>query len=164
MKRARLMAKGRIPRVKPFRASKARITRTKGIRKPKEKSISKLIKEADKIASEIVRGLTSKTDRTFGTCYTCGKCKLKRRLQCGHFISRKWKAIRWHFDNMRPQCAGCNKFANGQPQIFRRNLIKEIGKERVEYLEEIFDQDTKMSHTFLESKIQELKSLSTPQS
>lgn len=129
----------------------------KTLRKTKVKSISKLIKEADKIASEIVRGLTSKTDRTFGRCYTCGKLKLKRKLQCGHFISRKWKAVRWDFDNMRIQCAGCNKFNNGEPQKFRRNLIREIGKERVEHLEEIFDRDTKLSREFLENKITELR-------
>lgn len=121
------------------------------------KSISKLIKEADRLASETVRGLESKTDRTFGRCYTCGKTKLKRHLQGGHFISRRWKAVRWHFDNMRPQCAGCNKFKNGEPQKFRRNLIKEIGKERVEHLEEIFDQEVKLSREYLMNLIEELK-------
>ena len=148
------MRRGNLKR-KPLKRTFGRIAKKKPS-KPKLPSISKLIKKADAMVSEKVRGLVSKTDRTFGYCYTCGKRKLKRTLQCGHFISRKWKAVRWHFDNMRPQCAGCNKFANGQPQIFRRNLIKEIGKERVEYIEEIFDADVKMSRTFLENLIQTL--------
>lgn len=126
-------------------------------KKSKVPSLSKLIKEADRLASERVRGLKSKKDRTFGYCYTCGKKKLKRKLQCGHFISRRWKQVRWDFDNMRPQCAGCNKFKNGEPQKFRRHLIKEIGTIRVEHIESIFDEPVKLTRTFLEAKIEELK-------
>ena len=126
-----------------------------GARKPKKAqktklpSISKLIKACDAAASEKVRGLSGRTDRTFGTCYTCGKKKMKRKMDCGHFISRKWKAVRWNFDNMRPQCKGCNKYAGGEPQKFRRHLIAEIGIERVENLEKIFDDDVKLSRQYL---------------
>lgn len=125
----------------------------------KVSSITKLIKEADRIVSEKVRGLNGKKDRTFGVCFTCGARKLKRKMDCGHYISRRYKFVRWHFDNVRPQCKGCNGFNGGEPIKYRRNLIKEIGEERVKWLEENFDRPVKITREYLENLIEKLKTI-----
>lgn len=37
-----------------------------------------------------------------------------KRIQCGHFQVRKHYATRWTLENCGPQCAGCNKFKQGE--------------------------------------------------
>ncbi len=58
-------------------------------------------------------------------------------MQNGHWIVRQYKYTRWHEDNMRPQDYSCNFRMNGRPHIFRENLVKEIGLERVEAIEQL---------------------------
>ena len=53
----------------------------------------------------------------------------------GHFIGRANLSTRWHEDNARPQSTYANRYRSGQHAEFRRNLIEEIGLERVEKLE-----------------------------
>ena len=125
-------------------------------KKTKLPSITKLIKQADAILSIQVRGL-DKDPEGFANCYTCPAYQPRKMLQCGHWISRRHKAVRWHRDNVRIQCGGCNKFRNGEPIKFRKNLVAEIGAQRVSVLEDIYDQKILLTREFLLSKIEELK-------
>lgn len=134
------------------------IKRTTGklkAKKGKEKSISKLIKEADKLFSLQVRRPIPEIE--YAKCYTCDYTNSYKKLHAGHFLSRYYKAARWHKDNARPQCYVCNIMRKGDAVRFRQNLIKEIGIERVEAVEALRDQPTKLSRPFLESLIQSLK-------
>ena len=88
---------------------------------PKKPSRKTLVDKADKVFSEYIRrryadgnGVTE--------CFTCGKKDHWKKLQCGHFQSRKHYATRWNEDNCQVQCAGCNVFRYGEQYTFGRNL------------------------------------------
>ena len=51
-------------------------------------------------------------------------------------------STRWSEDNTRPQCVSCNIFNQGNIQMFRRALIKEIGEQRVDLIEARARQET----------------------
>lgn len=156
-----------IKRKKPFKASVAlkrvggrkitlrAATRRIKPRKGKEKSISKLIKEADRLFSLKIRSKYSK-DGLLVDCFTCGGTNYIRKVHCGHYLSRFYKAARWHEDNARPQCFQCNIWKKGDTVNFRLNLINEIGEARVNAVEALRNAPTKLSRDFLLSKIQEL--------
>lgn len=124
------------------------------LKKRKKKSISKLIEDADAHLSYKVRELNK--DGAELPCFTCGALYGKRKLQCGHYITRAIKLLRWHPDNCRPQCVGCNIFKKGNVTEFRINLIKEIGEARVNFLEENRHHSMKLTRPYLENLIKEL--------
>lgn len=51
-------------------------------------------------------------------------------------------STRWSEDNTRCQCIACNIFNQGNIQMFRRALIKEIGEQRVDLIEARARQET----------------------
>lgn len=120
--------------------------------KKKLPSISQLIKEADRLHSIQVRSRVV-NERGETACYTCGKWSHWKKLHCGHFLSRYYKAARWDDDNCRPQCMMCNLWKRGDPITFRQNLIKEIGEKRVLAVEAKRHQSTKLTREFLEDVI-----------
>lgn len=124
-------------------------------KKPKEKSISKLIKEADSVFSKQVRmkGAWLKDGEWWNRCYTSGYEAPVKKLQCGHYLSRYYKAARWDFDNARPQSMMANMWMRGDPIVFRRNLIAEIGEARVLAVEKLRDAPIKLSREYLVEKI-----------
>jgi hypothetical protein len=71
---------------------------------------SKLIKKLDKVFSLYIRLRFAKNE--IAQCFTCGKKDHYKRLQCGHFQSRKYYSTRWDEINCQVQCAGCNVFNN----------------------------------------------------
>lgn len=69
-------------------------------------------------------------------CINCGKYKT---LQAGHFYAAgKFNALRFNEDNVNGECLACNYY-NSQSHAhgYLPNLIKKIGKERVEQLDYI---------------------------
>jgi len=121
----------------------------------KPKTISRLMKDADSLFSIIVRnkGATDTELGRMNRCYTCGNVFEVKRLHAGHYVSRMFKATRWDFDNVRPQCYACNIYRKGDAVKFRANLIKEIGVERVEAVEAKRDEMMKLTEPFLLSLI-----------
>lgn len=87
-------------------------------RKPSRKT---LVNKADKVFSEYIRRRYA-DDNGVTECFTCGKKDHWKKLQCGHFQSRKHYATRWNEDNCQVQCAGCNVFRYGEQYTFGRNL------------------------------------------
>lgn len=135
------------------KASKASKPRTK------LKSISKLIKEADRLFSLKTRGVCAgytHEGESANNCFTCKKLISNKKLHCGHYLSRYYKSARWNFDNARPQCMMCNMWKRGDPIVFRQNLIKEIGEARVLAVEALRNAPLKLSREFLQKKIREL--------
>ena len=100
-------------------------------KKRKVKTQAQLKKELDKVFSIYIRTKFSDEDGN-NTCYTCGKPGTIKTMQCGHFVSRQYLATRWHENNCRIQCAGCNIWGNGKPLDFEEHLKKELGEEYVE--------------------------------
>ena len=93
----------------------------KTIPKSKKKpSRSKLVKKLDTVFSQYIR-LKNSVDG-YATCFTCGKKDHWKKLQNGHFQSRKHYATRWNEQNCQVQCAGCNVFRYGEQFLFAKNL------------------------------------------
>ena len=86
----------------------------------KKVSRSKLVKKLDAIFSQYIR-LKDSVDG-YATCFTCGKKDHWKKLQNGHFQSRKHYATRWDEQNCQVQCAGCNVFRYGEQFLFAKYL------------------------------------------
>lgn len=100
----------------------------------KKASLSKLIRLLDQKTSRELR-MSQSDGFGFCTCFTCPTRKRWQEMQCGHYISRSCKGLRYEPDNLRVQCAACNIFKNGNLITFRENLVRELGEERVKDME-----------------------------
>ena len=87
---------------------------------------SKLVKKLDNIFSQYIR-LRYADDLGNTECFTCGKIDHWKKLQCGHFQSRKHYSTRWNETNCQVQCSGCNVFKYGEQYLFGLNLDKKYG-------------------------------------
>lgn len=93
-----------------------------------------LIKEADTKYSKYVRQLYA-DKHGMVKCYTCDGVYPVKKIQCGHYIPRGIKYLRWELDNLRPQCFLCNCRRYGMSFLFRERLVEEIGESRVRAME-----------------------------
>ena len=86
-------------------------------------------------------------------CFTCGRKDNWKKLQCGHFQSRKHYSTRFDEINCQVQCAGCNVFKYGEQFVFGKNLDLEYGKGCSESLYYKAKQITKYSYDEIEDLI-----------
>ncbi len=108
----------------------------KTIRKYKNKSISQLLKIAQRHFNKYIRLRDSEGD--YFTCISCGKVKSTDKMDCGHYIAVGYSGmLRFNEDNAHGQCRACNSFKHGNPIEYRKRLIQKIGVERVEILESL---------------------------
>ena len=90
---------------------------------PKKPSRKLLVKKLDSIFSEYIRRRYARNE--IATCVTCGKKDHWKKLQAGHFMSRKHYATRWDEDNVEVQCSACNVFRYGEQYLFAKYLGEE---------------------------------------
>ena len=82
---------------------------------------SKLVKKLDAVFSQYIR-LKDADEFGNATCFTCGKVDHWKKLQNGHFQSRKHYATRWDEMNCQVQCvSGCKCI-----QIWRTVLFSKV--------------------------------------
>jgi len=98
-------------------------------------SIQELTIDLDRVVSRYLRlaamGLDHKCE-----CYTCGIRKDWKKMQAGHFISRRQLALRWDTTyNVKVQCNECNVVKQGNLEVYAAKLEEE-NKGIVEYLYE----------------------------
>ncbi len=90
-----------------------------------QNDVSWLKKNAQKAFNAYIR----ERDRDLG-CISCGNTT--RQMHCGHFKSQGGNGnLRFNEDNCHKQCALCNEKLSGNLILYRENLIKKIGQERV---------------------------------
>lgn len=123
----------------------------------KKVSRSKLVKKLDTIFSQYIRLKNSVDEKA--TCFTCGKVDHWKKLQNGHFQSRKHYSTRWDEKNCQVQCAGCNVFKYGEQYKFSVNLDAKYGEGTAEDLSIKAQQIVKISNFELEEMIKKYKSL-----
>ena len=121
------------------------------------KSISKLKKELDKIFSVFIR-LRSADDNGNNQCCTCGTIDNWKKLQCGHFVSRKYLATRFHELNCFPQCVSCNIFRYGEQWKFGHFIDNNLGEGISQELVILGHSTIKISRDDYEEKITYYKS------
>ena len=110
----------------------------KTIQKYKNKKLSKLIEEAQKLVNAYVRQRDAINERGDFICISCRKLKSKSQCNAGHYFSRgNYGSVRFDLDNIHSQCVQCNLYEHGNLIPYRENLIKKIGTERFEQLEQL---------------------------
>tara|TARA_R110002020_G_scaffold177087_6_gene369843 strand:- start:147 stop:551 length:405 start_codon:yes stop_codon:yes gene_type:complete len=112
------------------------------------KSISKLKKELDKWFSLYIR-IREATDTGLSQCFTCGKVDHYKKLQCGHFQSRRCHSTRWNEQNCQVQCVGCNMFKHGEQWKFGLALDVKYGggtSQELEFLSKILAKKTRAEY------------------
>lgn len=124
----------------------------------KEKAVNKLIEELDALHSEYVRRKAADQNGIV-KCYTCNKKDNWKKMQCGHFQSRKHRATRWEMMNTKPQCTGCNIFKYGEQYTFGKNLDLEYGAGTSERMEQAAKGTSKLTRADLIWMIDEYKHL-----
>jgi hypothetical protein len=81
----------------------------------KKTTRKKLVDKLDKVFSIYIRRRNAVDD--ISECFTCGKKDHWKKLQNGHFQSRKHYSTRWDAVNCQVQCAGAKnldeKYYNG---------------------------------------------------
>lgn len=86
-----------------------------------EESLSILFDDLDIIFSRWLRlRYSDKNGRC--KCFTCDLYFHWTKIQCGHFIKRGNKSLRYDPRNCRPQCRVCNEFNGGEEKMFAQNL------------------------------------------
>jgi hypothetical protein len=104
------------------------LSRSKFDRKPPERGSRRwLIAELDRLTSIIVR----RRDRR---CVTCGS---SRSLQCSHFYSRRYLAIRFNLINCNAMCRNCNLRHNSDPFPYVRFMQEHYGEDAISQLHEL---------------------------
>ena len=119
----------------------------------KAKTHAKLKKELDAVFSKYIRWYYADANG-YVECYTCGQVKPVKEMQAGHFQSRRHNSTRWEFNNVRPQDARCNMFAQGEQYLFGQKLKAEIGDEAVEELVQLSHKSVKFSKADLDYLIE----------
>jgi hypothetical protein len=99
-------------------------------------------------------------------CITCPHVGHWKNFDCGHGISRKHKATKFHEFNNHAQCKGCNGFGSGKQFEYMLEVDKRYGAGTVEKLLIASRQICKWGefeyeilHKEIKQKIKELKSL-----
>lgn len=108
---------------------------TRRLKKPKEKGVVKSsarVKVLDTWFSKYIRLLNS--TNFYCTCCTCGKIDMWSNMDCGHFIGRQKKALRWDERNCNPQCKYCNRYNEGRKYEYGEFLKKKYDEQMPDLL------------------------------
>lgn len=93
-------------------------------------------KVADKVFSVWIR-LRDSDEMGMCRCFTCGAVKHWTEMQCGHYISRSWMALRYDEKNCHAQCVACNIFKMGNMDEYALALIRRYGKNILKELNDL---------------------------
>lgn len=92
------------------------------------KTVSELIKIAQRKFNKFIRD----RDKENG----CISCNTGKAEQAGHYLSQgHHNALRFDENNTNAQCCRCNLYLSGNLINYRIGLVKKIGVEKVEWLE-----------------------------
>lgn len=103
--------------------------------KQKKKKLSTLLKHADDAFSIYIR--TKYASNGYVSCVSCGKTALIAEMDCGHFVGRQHKALRFSEDNCHPQCRYCNRFREGEKDTYALYLVRKYGPDILQKLQDV---------------------------
>jgi len=90
---------------------------------------STIVKNLDTVFSQYIRRKDAIDE--IAICVTCGKKDHVKKMQCGHFQSRRHYSTRWDENNVGVQCYGCNITNQGQQFLFAKYLGLDKAEEMV---------------------------------
>ena len=68
-------------------------------------------------------------------CCTCGKRGDKYTIDSGHFLTRRYKAIKYDERNVNAQCIKCNQYGGGMWDLYYEYMLGRYGQEVVDELQ-----------------------------
>jgi len=99
----------------------------------KQQTLTELKAKLDKIFSQYIR-LRKADDLGNAKCVTCGTVNHWKKLQNGHFMSRRHLSTRWSEDNCQVQCYSCNVMQQGKQYEYAKWLDNTYGKGKADQL------------------------------
>jgi 5-methylcytosine-specific restriction endonuclease McrA len=126
---------------------------------PKKPSRKTIVKKLDSVFSQYIRRRFAIND--IAECVTCGTKSHYKKLQAGHFMSRKHYSTRWDVDNVQVQCYSCNVMRYGEQYKFGLYLEKTYQKGMAEKLQNKSRIITKFSDVDLIDMINDFNKLLT---
>ena len=105
-------------------------------RNSKKPTRSKLVKKLDVVFSQYIR-LKYADKHGMVKCFTCDTRHHWKKIQNGHFQSRRHYSTRWNEDNCRPQCVRCNMFDQGRNWVFGQRLGDKIANDMYQLSQQI---------------------------
>ena len=127
-------------------------SKIKAKKKPKTATVSQQIKRLDVVYSRYIR----QKDADFSgqvSCFTCGSRKHWSEQQCGHYVSRSVRSLRFYDKNTQVQCVGCNIFKHGALDEYALALQNKYGEGVLKELNKIKNQSKKYTVSELEGLI-----------
>jgi hypothetical protein len=110
---------------KKLQVQKAKDKKEK-VREKKRLSLSSLTKKLDTIFSVYIRLLHADKNGMV-RCFTCDRLEYWRKIQNGHFQSRRFMSTRFHVGNCAPQCYACNVGMSGMQYEYGKRLDLKYG-------------------------------------
>lgn len=126
------------------------------MKKKKLPTLSRLEDKLDKLVSEFVRRSHADQGGTV-RCVTCPKLMFWKEADCGHWVKRQHRAVRWDERNLGPQCQRCNHFMGGVQDEFSKHIIAEYGLHTHDELLRLKHTVFKVTRDFLGEQIQTYK-------
>jgi hypothetical protein len=119
--------------------------------KPKDKSLSSLIHEADSVFSEFIRVRDAKPFSGLVHCFICGVAIPWRSSQAMHYIGRSQKGTRYDECNVRAGCEVCNCIDLNHQERFTEKLKQILTPEGFRHLHQKSVSTVKMMrHEYIE--------------
>ncbi len=122
----------------------------------KKPSLSSLEDKLDKLFSQYVRRSHADAGGMV-RCATCTKLMFWKDADCGHWVKRQHRAVRWDERNVAPQCQRCNYFMGGVQDEFSQHIIANHGLHVHDELLRLKHTVFKVNRPFLEEQIQTYK-------
>ena len=91
------------------------------------------LKTADSWFSKFIRARDA-DENGIVTCISCPAQKHWKQMDCGHFIKRQFKSLRYDEKNGNGQCRKCNWLLQGNDVEYAKGLVKKYGEGILEQL------------------------------
>lgn len=127
-----------------------------GKKLPRKPSLKQMVAKADAAFSIYIRHRDA-DGRGNCRCVTCEKVAPIKEMQCGHFVSRVHRSLRWDERNAAAQCVGCNMFHEGRKDVFAVRLVEKYGPHILFDLNNDKKKVAKWTVQQLEELVEELK-------
>ena len=119
-------------------------------------TISSLEIKADGVFSQYIRLRVADEGGTV-SCVTCGKLMFWKDAECGHFIKRGSRGVRYDERNCNVQCTRCNHFLGGNDGVYAVYIIDTYGRDVYEELKGWKSKEFKRYRTDYEELIETYK-------
>lgn len=126
------------------------------MKKKKKPTLSALEEKLDGLLSQYIRRSHADEGGTV-MCVTCRRLMFWKESQCGHWVKRQHRAVRWDERNVGVQCPRCNHFMSGAQDEFSKYIIVRYGLDVHDELLRLKHTIFKVTRSFLEESIERYK-------